>query len=267
MRDPAIGYDPAGARVKEKLIRLIEELGGAVEDGLFVTRPACAILARTEPSERRVFELMNIDTSRPDYEQLGEFNSRVTYLSFPKERGSSEQYNADMVDKHKHLSVYGPVHVTFLIAGISVETSMELVAHAEARVARLTTSKTKAMNDALYRLQGTDAERELQRRFIRDFLELRAAFEREHQPRGSEDGNELWNILNVGAKATALTYTMSLKDYHKLFIGRLTPAGNELEVREICGRMCELLHERYPLVIKAPGHYVGVDHGEKYRAP
>lgn len=251
--------------MREDLIRLIEETGGAVEEGRFVTRPGCAILAATEPGA--LLSRLGVDTGRPPYEQLGEFNSRLTYLSFPKKPGSSEQYNIDMVHKHQHLSVYGSLHVTFLIAGVSVETSMELVAHAEARVARLTTSRTRAMNDPLYRIQGTDAERELQRAFLRRFLELRTQFESGARPRESENGNELWNLLNVGAKATALTYTMSLKDYHKLFIGRLQTAGNELEVREICARMCDLLHERYPLVIRPPRYYREVEHGEKYRTP
>ncbi len=43
--------------------------------------------------------------------------------------------------------------VTFLISGVSVETSLELIAHKEASVARLTSSKTNAMNLPLFRVQ------------------------------------------------------------------------------------------------------------------
>ena len=71
--------------------------------------------------------------------------------------------------------------------------------------------------------------------------------------------------MNLGCKATALTYTMSLKDFHKLFIGRLPASGNEHEVRDVCGRMCRLLHGRYPLVIRTPEEYAGMAHGEKYK--
>lgn len=43
--------------------------------------------------------------------------------------------------------------VTFLISGVTIETSLELVAHKEASVARLTSSKTHAMNLPLFRVQ------------------------------------------------------------------------------------------------------------------
>jgi len=253
--------------VKERLIALIEAAGGVVEDGRFVTEPGCVIIAGHDltPDGERILEHLHIDRSRPAYEQFGEFNSRITYLSFARQEASAEQYNRDMVQKHQHLSVHGATQVTFLLAGVAVETSMELIAHGEARVARLTTSKTKAMNDPLYRLLGTPEQRAWQRRFISDFLELRRRFEQDYSPRGTSEGTELFNLLNLGSKATALAYTMSLKDYHKLFIGRLSEAGNELEVREVCARMCRLLRERYPLVIRAPEEYAGTAHGEKYR--
>jgi hypothetical protein len=254
--------------MRDKLIHLIESAGGRVEDKLFVLESACVLVAAHELTAdgERLLESLHIDTTRPDYEQFGEFNSRITYLSFPRqEGGSSVQYNRDMVEKHQHLSVHGATSATFLLAGIALETSMELIAHGEARVARLSSSKTRAMNDPLYRLLGTPPERELQRTFIRAFLELRSRFEEDCQPRATPTGCEFFNILNLGCKATALTYTMSLKDYHKLFIGRLPEPGNEYEVRDICTRMCQQLHERYPLVIRKPEEYRGTPHGEKYK--
>jgi hypothetical protein len=254
--------------MRDKLIHLIESGGGAVEDGLFVIEPACVLIATHElsPDGQQLLADLHIDRSRPPYEQFAEFNSRITYLSFPRQEGtSSEAYNRDMVEKHQHLSVHGATSGTFLLAGIALETSMELIAHGEAKVARLTSSKTRAMNEPLYRLLGSAEERELQRTFIRAFLELRSQFEEDCQPRATLEGNEFFNLLNLGCKATALTYTMSLKDYHKLFIGRLPEAGNEHEVRDICARMCRILHERYPLVIRSPEEYGRTAHGEKYK--
>ena len=260
--------DIASAVMLEKMIALVERAGGIVQERLFVVKPGCMILAESQitPEAQGVFDCFNVDTSRPQYEQLAEWNSRLTYLSFPKEKKSADAFNKRMAREFQHLSVHAPWTVTFLLAGVCVETSHELCAHGEARVARLTTSKTKAMNATLYRIQGTPEERECQKAYIRQQLTTREQFEQAHQPRATENGNELWNMTNCGSKATVLTYTMSLKDFHKFFIGRLNPAGNELEVQETCRLMCERLHDRYPLVIRTPDEYMGVNNGEKYRS-
>jgi len=252
--------------VRHWLARLVEAAGGEVEEDRYVTRPGCRILARTTLSSEAaaIFEQVGIDRERPEYEQLAEFGAGLTYLSF--QHSDAEAFNRRMARELQHLSVHAATSVTFLLAGVSVETSLELLAHAEAKVARLTSSKTRAMNETLYRLQGSSEQRAMQRAYIEAFLRERAVFEGQHHPReGSADDNELFNILNLGAKATALTYTMSLKDYHRLFIGRLTPQGNETEVREVCALMCRLLQADYPLVIRAPEEYAGTAHGEKYR--
>lgn len=124
------------------------------------------------------------------------------------------------------------------------------------------------MDETLYRLTGSDVERAQQRDFIERFLELRAAFAADASPPlpnpdGGLDAREIWNRLNVGAKATALTFTMGLKDYHRLFIGRMGYAGNEAEVREVVALMCAQLHERFPLVIRAPEEYQDSHNSEK----
>jgi hypothetical protein len=41
-----------------------------------------------------------------------------------------------MIKKLKHLSVYAGTDITFLIAGCSLETSLEFIAHHEARVGK-----------------------------------------------------------------------------------------------------------------------------------
>lgn len=252
---------------REKLIRLIELAGGEVEGGLFVTRPGCLLVAETTPTPagEALFEAMHIDPERPAYERFGEFNARLTYLSFPDAPRGAAAYNEAMARRHQHLSVYGPIQVTFLLAGVSLETSMELCSHREARVARLTSSRTRAMDDPLYRLAGSDDERAWQRAWLDEQRPRRQGFAARHDPRArSADGRELFNRLDAGARATALTYTMSVKDFHTLFIGRLPEGGNESEVREICGAMCAQLGARYPLVIRAPEEYAAMGNGRKY---
>lgn len=253
----------------DRLIQLIEATGGIVEERQFVTKPGIVILEKTEvtPEAKTLFDLVNIDTARPEYEQAAEFKSRLTYLSFPEERKPADTFNERMARMYQHLSVHAPTYVTFLLAGISVETSMELIAHNEARVARLTSSKTKAMDETLYRVQGTPAEQEMQQNYLREFIAFRKAGEGRYLPRQTgADALEIWNRLNTGAKATALTYTMNLKDYHKLFIGRIPSAGNEAEVREVCAEMCNKLHTLYPLVIFSPEEYKEMNNGEKYKS-
>ncbi len=57
---------------------------------------------------------------------------------------------------------------------------------------------------------------------------------------------------------------MSLKDFHRLFIGRLNNAGgNETEVQEVCGLMCEQLNAEYPLVVRTPAEYSGMTNKDK----
>jgi hypothetical protein len=38
-----------------------------------------------------------VDAERPSYEQFGEFNSRITYLSFKEKPSSSKDFNYKMV--------------------------------------------------------------------------------------------------------------------------------------------------------------------------
>jgi hypothetical protein len=248
---------------REHLIRLIERAGGLVEDGRYVTRPGCLLLAETRPTPEAeaLFDELHLDPTRPAYERLGEFNGRITYLAFP-EAPSSAAYNEALARKHQHLSVHGPTHVTLLLAGLSIEVAFELCSHREARVARLTTSRTRAMDDPLYRLFGTDEERRWQRAQLDLLLDQRRAAGDLRE--GSPDGRELFNRLDAGARATALTYTMSIKDFHTLFIGRLPPGGNEAELRDLCARMCSLLAPRYPLVLRPPEEYTAMNNGKKY---
>ena len=250
----------------ERLTRLVLAAGGEISEGRFVERPGIALLSLTTLSEQApaLFEAMHIDRGRPEYEQLAEFNSRITYLSYLDEAGgSAEDYNRRMVEEHGHLSVHSATVATFLVAGVSVETALELVAHHEGKVARLTSSRTRAMDRTLYRVQGGEAERAAQKALIEAVVAERDAL-LARDPAPDLDGREWRNRLNLGAKATALTWTMSIKDFHKTFIGRLSPHGVEFEVREVCEAVCLALHGRFPLVIKPPAHYYAQGNAEKY---
>jgi len=153
--------------------------------------------------------------------------------------------------------------ITFLIAGISTETSMELIAHGEASVARLTTSKTKSMDEPMYRIYPlvhyANTDTIPQKDYIKKLNHVR------YNPKNTNINNEVYNILNSGSKATALTYTMNLGDLHKLFIGRAGFDGNESEMREVVKMMISELQPIYPNIIKTYDEYLNMNNSEKYK--
>lgn len=157
-------------------------------------------------------------------------------------------------------------HATFLLCGVALETSLELIAHGEAAVARLTSSKTASMNVPLFRVQQSTALETIQ--YLQLMQQTRSSFEARQCPRKRwESGMELFNSTAPGCKATALVYTMTLADFHKLFIGRMGQIGNELEVQQLVRIMAEKLHALHPELILPPDAYLCLSNGEKYAAP
>ena len=258
------------SQFKKRLANIIEKTGGTIEEDLFVTKPGVIITEVTTSTNegKELYELMNCGYG-DDYLQSAEFKGRLTYLSF-KDGGSDLQesmnFHHKMIHEAKHLSIYAGTYVTFLLAGVSVETSKELVAHREATVARLTSSATLAMSECLYRIQGKSVDH--QKTMIKEFLKLRDA-NKEHWDKkagaNSEQlSTEFFNMLNLACKCVALTFTISVKDLHKLLIGRMASRGNETEVQEVCTMMCQLAHERFPEIINEPAAYRKIDdNGEK----
>jgi hypothetical protein len=57
--------------------------------------------------------------------------------------------------------------------------------------------------------------------FIKKFVQLREEYakdvnhEKSYQS-GSQMNTELFNMMNIGTKATAFTYSMTIKDLHKV---------------------------------------------------
>lgn len=158
--------------------------------------------------------------------------------------------------------------VTFLIAGCSAEAVIELCAHGEASVARLTTSKTKAMCETLYRVYSDAHDQPIdttwQKQMIQSILELRQQFS-EH---GGDQSTEVFNMLNLGTKCLSLCYSMSLAGLNKLFIGRTQEPGNESEIRAIVKEMIAVLHPIYPQIIRSYADYSNMSNADKYsKAP
>jgi len=64
----------------------------------------------------------------------------------------------------------------------------------------------------------------------------------------TKDELEAYNYLPY--KAVSLTMSMSLKDWHKTMIGRLSNEGVEIEVQEIFKKINIELRKEYPNLIK-----------------
>lgn len=245
-----------GTRYQQMHKQMIELANGVIED-IFVLKTGVMITKKsTITSEaQQLFEAMNIDTNRPEYEQHAEFNSRLTYLSFKAHKESAADYNERMIKEYGHRSVYNDEYVTFLVAGCAIETSLEFVAHQEASIARLTSSKTNAQNDPLFKLLGYPNAHEAlekQKELIAQYLEKK------------QQGNEWANMLSPGSKAVSFTVTMSVKNWHKTLIGRLSKHGVETDMREIMEEIARQLKAHYPVFFNTIAEYYAMGNAKKY---
>lgn len=205
-----------------------------------------------DPEMLSLCQSIGISTKDP-IKAVSEFKYRVTYLAFKNIKEDQDSYLNRMINEFNHYSVFGDMTVTFLLVGISTEVVLELCAHREATICRLTTSATKSQRMPwLSFLPNTDTTTIDYAVKIRDEIE---AYE--------VKGQEMHNSLYSGLKASIITFGMSLKDLHKLFIGRIPPHGNEIALRVIMKKMCNILHEEYPWIIRSVSYYEGSNNGEK----
>lgn len=233
------------------LKNIIEKTGGIVEDGV-VLKPGVIItsVSKNTLEAEELFKSLNLNM---DEHPHAEFNGRLTYLIFNDK--VNQGYLDRMVNQHNHLSVFNDVQITVLIAGVSIETELEFVAHNEATVSRLTSSRTNAQLEPLYVLK-TDEEKE----FLKKFKELKESVKKDIS---TKDKLESYNMLSLCSKATAFTISMSLKNWHKTFIGRLSSSGVEKEVQDVCSIICELLRKDYSIVIKTVEEYYEMNNDKK----
>ena len=240
------------------MLKLLHECGGTIEDELFVIDPGCKIINMTKPTNfaHNLFNKLDI-TNEYEYESIGEFNARLCYLSFNNKKNNI----TDTIINLGHLSVYNDIHITFLIVGVSDEVMKEFVAHNEAKVSRLTSSKTNAQKNTLYRVFGSAESIKNQKEFINKFISLRQEYIDNFK---TKEPIEIVNMFNLGTKCSTFTFSMNIKDYHKLFIGRIPENGNEHDVRLICKKMCNSLNEIFPKLIRNCDWYEKANNNTKY---
>jgi hypothetical protein len=249
-------------KFQERHIKLIQEASGETDD-IFVTKTGVQLINKTSVTNqaKQLFANLNIDINEDETSQRAEFSSRLTYLSFKDEMSSSADFNDNMVHKFQHLSVYNDEYITFLIAGCSVETELEFIAHNEAKVARLTSSKTRAQDYPLYKLIKTERTENVnaQKELILESIKLKEKFRDQFH---SDNEKEIFNVNTFGSKAVSFTITMSLKDWHKTLIGRLSSHGVEYEMLGIMESIANKLKAIYPRVINNVDEYYEMGNGK-----
>jgi thymidylate synthase ThyX len=250
--------------------KLIENSGGEVED-VFVLKTGVIITKTSNITQeaQELFKSLNIDfdlnDKKTETKAHAEFNSRLTYLSFLDNASNNNNYINKMINEFQHLSIFNDEYVTFLIAGCSVETELEFIAHNEAKVARLTSSKTKAQNEPLYKIiDSISIDRETQKSFIKDFIKLKESYKEQFKTNDNSINNEVFNLFTTGNKAVSFTITMSIKDWHKTLIGRLSEHGVEYEMLQICEEIALQLNNIYPYFFKTISEYYLMNNGKKY---
>lgn len=232
----------------ETMRKLLEFSGAKVIADRYILKAGVKIIKQTklEPDTSRLFTELGI-YCLPESIMSAEFNARLTYLNF-RHASSNSSYVKRITEDLGHYSIYGDWSVSLLIAGVTDEILKELAAHNEAHISRLTSSNTRVQAETFYVLDN-DQLIDQQIHFIEEFLQLRSRFEKQI------DDFELWNSLNLPVKAGYCVFTMTLKDFHKFFIGRLPVAGNETMLRKVVKEMCLVLNANYPEVIKDPSFY------------
>jgi thymidylate synthase ThyX len=120
------------------------------------------------------------------------------------------------------------------------------------------------MNIPLFRLQGLNTSD--QRYFMENLIQFHNDFQLTNQPRQKwgQHGNEFYNMTYPASKVTTISYTMTLQDFHHLFIGRINQTSNEQEVIHVAQRMASLLHSKYPQFIQPLQFYLNCKNDVKY---
>lgn len=70
--------------------------------------------------------------------------------------------------------------------------------------------------------------------------------------------------MNPASKAVSFTISMSLKDWHKTFIGRFSNNGVEKEVQMICSVILSKLRENYSFILNTEEEYYKMNNSFKY---
>ena len=228
---------------QDKFREIVNTTGGKTDVG-YVLSSGCMIVTTSSITSESsfLFDYVNIDSAAPGYERLAEFNTHLPHLDFKQSQRTGKNFHENGPIKYspgafKHMSV------GFILAGISLETSFDLTNQPGAKVTKLISSDTLAMNDPFYRIQGTESQ----------ISEFKSYLSRVVNPSSFSLPTEFKNMMLPSCKATIIVFTMNLCEYDELFRKLIEPHGSEF--KEILSLMCDKLSRSYPLAIRPTKEY------------
>lgn len=248
---------------------LIEIAGGEVSEDMFVEKPGVALVKDGSdinlPLVNQLVEELNIGSEQPLENQLAELAARITYSAFPKTKPTSSESTA----YHKNLANLGHLspykiwdkeNVVFLLGGVTVEGTLEIVANKGAKIARQTSSRTISMENPFYRVQGDEAFRDVQRSVLRESLLARKRILDRYDLTNfrTEDKKALPEFLNMtlpSSKTVNIFAARTLENWIEIFGKRFDAVGVETELREILSQIRNILAEKYPDLIQSEAEY------------
>ncbi|EKD92742.1 MAG: hypothetical protein ACD_28C00346G0004 [uncultured bacterium] len=287
---------------QEKMVDLVEETGGKVSDERYIIEPGVMVMSiagKVSEQAKTLMAKMNINSEQSEAEQLAEFGARLTYLSFPNKPESIEEAETflNRLKQSNHTSPYrllGEAQenlASVLVTG-SLENMIEIMCH-KGRVARLSSSRTNAMSNPLFTLEGPLEQQKLQRRLIEASLHSRrellielahsqglsldssqdildqqrtiikaelGLFSPALNPKDREELDDALERLNAQYPATKASFfinSMSLSDWNWTLSKRMIEKGSvEIGLIEILKKVATVLHAVCPEVIQTPEAYL-----------
>ena len=248
-------------RYTERMIALVEAGGGQVSEQMFVDKPGVLVLSTAEGVRRealQLFDQLNIYTGQSNEDRLAEFTARITYLSFPNNpdqaKSESQRLHA-LLKASGHTSPYevAGLQPNVLVAGISIETMLEIIANKYA-IGRVCSSRTDAMTVPLFRVPdaGPEVQRVI-RAYIKSVAPLHSALiasvmQSDTQGLSGKDLKEIINMGHPGYKAGFMVVAATPDFWEKKIARRLSdnPDGVELELRGILKQLADALHQVCP---------------------
>lgn len=229
--------------------QIVHAAGGIIRAGSYVAKPGVMLLADHEGLTQNAIKLfveLDVDVDNGTANALAEFAARLTYCSFDKDRDP-----LDSALSAQHYSCLNSSPPVVLFAGHNIETQLELVAHHEFDVARMTSSNTIAMRRPLY--SG------LNEMTVDEILNAKPYFNTASNYLSANTRH----LMQPAAKASIMMMSGGLKDWHKLFIGRLKTHGVEPQVHEVVAMAHAEISKRYT-GIQSLDFYLNAENGAKY---
>jgi len=236
--DALDAFTPSQLRFLEIQTREIEAGRGEIIGQLYVNKTAHLVIAETKLDElaRNLFSDLNVLESAVDAHQLAEAFSRQTYLNYPKSKQLSSNLVQKVVELAGHRSVTKGTVIVQLFAGVSLEAAISMVALGGG-IARLTSSKTQAMDATLYKLNSNENNYSQQIAAIEAFLKLRRQIDDRYKPLTlTENGREFFNMYNLLSKCISFFHVMDAKQLNTIL---KKIAQNEQKSNEI-SKLAEL---------------------------